>query len=34
MMCHAIMSQAETRAIGVITSVEVFNEVSERAISC
>ena len=29
MMCHAIMKDAELRAIGVTTSVEVFNEIMD-----
>ena len=27
MTCHSIMKEAETRAIGVTTSVEVFNQI-------
>lgn len=30
MTCHCIMKDAELRAIGVTTSVEVFNEIMDR----
>jgi hypothetical protein len=30
MICHAIMQRIELRAIGVTTSVEVFNELFDR----
>ena len=30
MACHAVMKSAELRAIGVVTGVEVFNEVLDK----
>jgi hypothetical protein len=29
MTCHSIMKDAETRAIGVTTGIEVFNEIMD-----
>ena len=30
MMCHGIMKSAEVKAIGVTTSVEIFNEAMDK----